>query len=212
MATIATGYTFADGQTATPVRLNELAGSATITFSTGADTDNSTLEVSGNAFRVKDGGITAAKAATGFVVDVQVGRNTTYSSVTATTPALDDTVPLVSEGTQINTATITPKATSNNVLVVASGALTASTATNAVVAVFRGSTCIAAAYVSQYTANASAQYHVEVLDSPAVSTATTYTVRAGVVSGGTLYVNGNTSGRRFGGVQGQTLTLMEIRA
>jgi hypothetical protein len=65
MATIATGYTFADGQTATPVRLNALAGSATITFSTGDDTDNSTLEVSGNKFQVKNLGITSAKLAAG---------------------------------------------------------------------------------------------------------------------------------------------------
>jgi hypothetical protein len=68
MATIAItkGYNdpsgFTSGETVTPAKLNSAQSpTAAITFATADDTDNSTLEVSGGKFRVKDGGITSAK-------------------------------------------------------------------------------------------------------------------------------------------------------
>jgi hypothetical protein len=61
MATVTKGKTFISGETVEPADMHQLVDSATVTFSTAADTDDSTLEVSGNKFRAKDGGITAAK-------------------------------------------------------------------------------------------------------------------------------------------------------
>jgi hypothetical protein len=68
MATIAItkGYNdpsgFTSGETVTPAKLNSAQSpTAAITFATADDTDDSTLEVSGGKFRVKDGGITSAK-------------------------------------------------------------------------------------------------------------------------------------------------------
>lgn len=61
MATLTKGKTFTSGETVTPAKLNSLVDDGTVTFTTAADTDDSTLEVSGNKFRVKDGGITSAK-------------------------------------------------------------------------------------------------------------------------------------------------------
>jgi hypothetical protein len=68
MATIAItkGYNdpsgFTSGETVTPAKLNSAQSpTAAITFVTADDTDDSTLEVSGGKFRVKDGGITSAK-------------------------------------------------------------------------------------------------------------------------------------------------------
>lgn len=65
MATITKGYTFTSGETVEPADMHNLVDDATVTFSTADDTDNSTLEVSGNKFRVKDAGVTNAKLATG---------------------------------------------------------------------------------------------------------------------------------------------------
>jgi microcystin-dependent protein len=71
MATIAItkGYNdptgFTSGETITPAKLNSAQSpTAAITFSTAADTDDATLEVSGGKFRVKDGGVTLAKLVT----------------------------------------------------------------------------------------------------------------------------------------------------
>jgi hypothetical protein len=84
MATLATqlnsGSGFAAGETVTATKLNNLVNTATVTYTSAGDTDDSTLEVSGNKLRVKDGGITNAKLATGILsaqsalkTDTQVG-------------------------------------------------------------------------------------------------------------------------------------------
>jgi len=64
MATVTKGRTFTSGETVTPAKLNDVVDMATVTFSTASDTDDSTLEVSGNKFRVKDSGVTLAKLVT----------------------------------------------------------------------------------------------------------------------------------------------------
>ena len=61
MATVTKGRTFTSGETVTPAKLNDVVDLATVTFSAADDTDDSTLEVSGNKFQVKDAGITASK-------------------------------------------------------------------------------------------------------------------------------------------------------
>lgn len=61
MATITKGKTFISGETVEPNDMHQLVDNATIAFTTANDTDDSTLEVSGNKFRVKDDGITANK-------------------------------------------------------------------------------------------------------------------------------------------------------
>jgi hypothetical protein len=212
MATIATGYTFADGQTATPVRLNALSGSATITFSTAADTDDASLEVSGNKFRVKDGGITAAKVAAGYVVRVLQAKNGNYTSYIAEIP-VDGTVPLITEGADIVTQVIAPSSASNKVLVVADGWITTSAALNFTAAVFRGTTCIQAVLLSSYAANASVPFSIAALDEPATLAGTSYSVRIGVPtgSGAGLYINGTTTTFLYGGTAGVTLTLYEVK-
>jgi hypothetical protein len=65
MATVIKGYTFISGETVEPADMHQLVDAATVTFTTADDTDNSTLEVSGNKFRIKDAGVTNAKLATG---------------------------------------------------------------------------------------------------------------------------------------------------
>jgi microcystin-dependent protein len=61
MATITKGKTFTSGETVEPADMHQLVDSATVTYTTAGDTDDSTLEISGGKFRVKDGGITTAK-------------------------------------------------------------------------------------------------------------------------------------------------------
>jgi hypothetical protein len=62
MAILATGNTFATGDSVTATMLNNAVNNAT--FDTGS-VDSSTTQLSGGAIIVKDGGITAAKLSTG---------------------------------------------------------------------------------------------------------------------------------------------------
>jgi microcystin-dependent protein len=62
--TVTPSKTFTSGEVVTPAKLSDAADpTATIAFVTADDTDDSTLEVSGGKFRVKDGGVTDAKLA-----------------------------------------------------------------------------------------------------------------------------------------------------
>jgi len=66
--TVTKGYNdptgFTSGETITPAKLNSAQSpTAAITFVTADDTDDSTLEVSGNKFRVKNDGVVTAKIA-----------------------------------------------------------------------------------------------------------------------------------------------------
>jgi hypothetical protein len=85
MATITKGYTFTSGETVEPADMHQLVDLATVAFTSGDDTDNASLEVSGNKFRVKDGGVTAAKLAT--TLDLS-GKTLTLPNDSATTAVL----------------------------------------------------------------------------------------------------------------------------
>jgi hypothetical protein len=61
MATVTKGKTFVSGETVTPTKLNDLVDNATVTYTSSGDTDNASLEVSGNKFQVKDAGVTPTK-------------------------------------------------------------------------------------------------------------------------------------------------------
>lgn len=213
MATLTKGETFASGEVVTPTRANRLVDNATVTFQSG-DADGVTLEVSGGAFRVKDSGVSAAKVATGFPVQVvEATPITSVQTITATIP-LDNTKPQSSEGTQLWSQAITLASASNKVLVearvqVANGA----TGTTPVVALFRdsGADALATGFLSLPASSGGATV-LRYLDTPGATSAT-YKVRIGIVSGGgTVYVSGSGAGANlFNGTLVSTLTLTEIK-
>jgi hypothetical protein len=198
MGDLTTGYTLVSGETVTPTKLNGAVNDAVINA-------NAVTTAKINA-----GAVTASKVAAGMVVQVVQGTNSAYTSTAATIPA-DDTVPLVSEGTQILTAAITPNDAANKVLVRVAVPLISASATNTpIAAVFRGSTCIGVLSQSM-SATWVTSVSMEILDSPATTSATTYTVRVGLFNAsGTLQINGISS-RLFGGAAAATITLIEVK-
>lgn len=156
-------------------------------------------------------------AAPGTIVDRAYNEYTTYATITASIP-LDDTIPQNTEGTQILSASITPKAVTNRVRarVVVRGLIQDSANRQGAVCLFRGAgaDAIAATSANLYAAGAQiAQTMVlEYEDSPASTSTQTYNVRVGPSGGGTLYVNGNSSSRIYGGAMRATLVLEEITA
>jgi hypothetical protein len=100
MATITKGKTFISGETVEPADMHQLVDSATVTYTSAGDTDDSTLEVSGNKLRVKDGGITTAKLASNILsaqsalkTDTQVGGTLAGTETDITGLSLSVVVP-----------------------------------------------------------------------------------------------------------------------
>ena len=161
---------------------------------------------------VADAAITAPKLASKIPVQTVVATSSSFGQTAALIPA-DDTVPLSTEGTEFMTGSITPTSSSNSVVVDFSAQVTA-TGAAVVVAIFRSTTCIAAQIVTPASASYASAVSMRVSDSPATTSAVTYSVRFGNSQGTTYtsYINGAGSGRVLGGAQKATLTMAEINA
>lgn len=137
---------------------------------------------------------------------------TTWSGLTATIP-LDDTLPQITEGTEILSVNVTPTSATSNLVVSWSGQHTPSTAaaTANIVAVFRdaGTNAVYATYTTQSTLDSSLSAGSFSLPSSA-TTATTISLRVGPAGAYTSYVNGNSVSRQLGGAMAWTLTVQEV--
>lgn len=130
------------------------------------------------------------------------------SDVTTSIPQ-DDTIPQNTEGTEILTATLTPKSSTNRLNVTFSIWGGASTALTLIAALFQDSTAGAIAANAVTIQGSAIGLQTITWDFVAGTAAsTTLKVRIGH-GGGTFTVNGFASGRYFGGVAATTLTVYE---
>lgn len=163
-------------------------------------------------YQRKDGHalVETAPPPTPAVLQVLQTTNTANTDLTTAIP-FDDTVPTNTEGTSVLSQAITPASSSNKVLCEVDVWGSSTLAGNQIcVALFRGTTCIAAVAHSENAAVQARPVTLTFLDSPATTSATTYEVRVGPPSG-TVRLNGIETARRFGGVGVSTLTLSEIK-
>lgn len=234
MAVITSGKTFANGEQLSASKLNQVITAAT--FNASDAVDGSTMTLIGGAMAVADNGITFSKLAD--VIDddtmatasstklatsesikefVGVKQRTRVSSTTQLTitnviPA-DDTTPLVGEGTEILTTSFTPTSTSNKIEVQFNGLLAnASAGGETVIALFEGSTCVGARWISQSssgTAISSLQFQF----TPSSTDAATYSLRVGPGASGTSFVNkDNASAFTLGGLMEYSMTVLEVKS
>lgn len=131
-----------------------------------------------------------------------------YENLTATIP-YDDTVPLVTEGTEILSVTVVPSSPDTHLDVRFSGFIVGGTS-NAVstVAIFRDGVCIAAAGSDQPYGELNNTTSIDVRVPSTSATSTTFTVRVGANTGN-CKLNGEFTNRRYGGAQKATLTVRE---
>jgi hypothetical protein len=149
----------------------------------------------------------------GALIDSVLAIYATNADLTAAIPA-DDTIPQVTEGTQVLSASLTPKATTNKIRATVMLAGSGGTVPAAlIVALFQnGATnAVAASYVSLETVGYSRPVSFVFEWSGGSVSAQTFTVRVGG-STGTVRLNGPTTARLLGGVMGATLLLQEIKA
>lgn len=150
----------------------------------------------------------------GYTIDRAYDEYTTNADLTTVIPA-DDTIPQSTEGTQILSASITPKATTSRLRcrfqgwgAVASGSQLFSAA------MFTGgASAVAASFTFPNAAEYSYPIALEYEFVPGVTSSVTVTIRVGPNNAGALRMNGNPSvGRYFGGASRCTLVLEELAA
>mgnify|MGYP003668668316 FL=1 len=165
-----------------------------------------------------DGEITAAKFATGIggkVVQVVRTQSGAVATGTTTSPG-DDTIPQNNEGiafAALDTA-ITPTNTNNTLLITvdAQFAHTTGVTDRLMMALFQDSTANALAnqHYTQKGANLQEVHRLSFSMTAGTTSATTFKMRCGMSTAGTLTMNGAGGSRVGGGVNYSSMTIMEI--
>lgn len=156
------------------------------------------------------GAIIADDLPTGTVLNAKFYDSSTEYAITSIIP-LDNTIPQITEGTQIISGTITPTKTTSRIIGILSlnGDATDSTITS-VFAAFRNTTASSISSTWVQTISSSSLVSFQFIDSPSSTSSVTYTVRCGPGAAGTVYINRNNVGSLLGGSNKITLTLLEI--
>jgi len=160
------------------------------------------------------GGLIKAAGGGGKILQVVHTTFGDFASGTTTTP-LDDTIPQITEGDEYMTRAITPTASDStlHVIVVADVGSTV----NEVVAVHLHRDTTANAVVVQVAdlrtaTSGKSTCTIHWQESAASTSSTTFKVRAGRQSSGTVHFNAGGTGSDFGGNCGSSMTILEISA
>lgn len=150
----------------------------------------------------------AAFQPAGTVLQTKYVENAAHTALTGFIP-IDDTVPLISEGNEVLSETITPQSSANSILVTFNGFASCGT-DRVTVVIFRGTTALQTTVTPLIGSNATSPIPATVLDSPATTSALTYSVRIGATAS-SAYLNGVPGGRNYGGSSRAIMTLQEIK-
>lgn len=142
---------------------------------------------------------------------------TTYSAVATgtTTMPFDDTIPQNTEGVEFITRTITPKSTTNILVIEAVLFLSHTSASgNLQAALFQDSTANALAAAASYQTTATGPLMVPISHAMVSGTtsSTTFKIRAGSGVAGTTTFNGQSSARFFGAITKSFIKITEYKA
>ena len=146
---------------------------------------------------------------------VQTVNTETGAVATGTTlMPIDDTIPQNTEGNEVMTQAITPTHADNKLLIeVVVIMANATSGRNLEVALFQDSTANALASTFSYMATGGG-CHVNTLNhymAAGITSSTTFKVRIGSASSGTITFNGYSGARKHGGVASSSITISEIR-
>jgi hypothetical protein len=153
----------------------------------------------------------AASYASGTIVKASRVTDTGAYSTTTATPALDNTIPQIGEGTQFFSTSYTPKLSTSTLFLRISGWCTGSTAQNIQFAVFAdgGADAAGASYVTVPSANYGMSFTIACQYSNTTSAAKTISARFGTNTG-TAYINTQGGTALFGTSDAITLEVLEV--
>lgn len=165
------------------------------------------------ARHLSDGIVGSAEVATGVCVQ-QV--SSLYSAVATGTTIipLDDTLPQNTEGTEFMTATITPKSATNILEIDVTTFASNSAASNVIEALFQDSNANALAVNQGFQATATAPVVLRTLHTMVAGTtsATTFKIRLGGSSAGTITFNGQSGARQYSTATKSSIVIREYKA
>lgn len=183
------------------------ANTAQVTADQANLTANSALTIVNN--------LTTQVNATGSLVQTVKATDNTFQAILAANAIpVDDTIPVITEGTAIMTATITPKSATNKLTIRAIVNIGGTAAAGSgVIAIFlQGSTnAIATAAIPATLAYVSVCV-VEATITAGMTGAMTFQANAGPSPGNDIYINGTLGARLFGGVMLSSLSVTEVVA
>lgn len=194
---------------------NKLPGGANITTAAG----DSALYVSDGTtvycahYSRASGAVIVAEKMVGDVVQVVNTQTGAVATGTTTIPR-DDTIPQNTEGDQYMTLAITPTNASNILVIEVVAMFANSAAISVIAALFQDTTANALAATVSQGAGTDAEVNIKITHRMVAGTtsATTFKLRAGGNSAGTLTFNGRSGARLFGGVMASSITITEIKA
>jgi|ERR1044071_4626391 hypothetical protein len=159
-----------------------------------------------------DGGLSNLSAGSGYVVQTV---STNYSAVATgtTTIPFDDTIPQITEGTEFMTRSITPTSATNRLSITATFYGSYSVTAEMVVALFQDATAngLAGNSVTIPTGGYLGQVKLTHDMVAGTTSSTTFRVRAGGSTAGTVTFNGTAGTRKLGGITLSNITITEYR-
>ena len=143
----------------------------------------------------------------------QVNTQTGAVATGTTVIPFDDTIPQSGEGTQFMTLAITPTSATNNLFIQVDAICSYSIANSMTAALFQDSTASALAAASEYQTTGTGITTISFNHTMTAGTtsATTFKIRIGGETAGTLTFNGIAGGRIMGGVYASSITITEIK-
>lgn len=151
----------------------------------------------------------------GSVVKSAITRYVTFTTGTTTMAGGLDTIPQITDGTEITTLAFTPTSATNILRITVTGPYSAGSAVNQWVGLFRDATAAAKAAQGLGTpvADNLSTFAFQFEEVAGSTSSTTYRVRIGNLNGSsaTWAVNGTSAARRLGGSSGLVLKIEEIQ-
>lgn len=151
---------------------------------------------------------------TGDTVQVVNTQTSAVATGTAIIP-VDDTIPQITEGTEVMTATITPTNASNRLRIDVTASFSHSITNQWLVAALfqdAGVNAIGSAIQFQSAGLAMMTVNFTYFMTAGTTSATTFRVRCGGQSAGTMTFNGASGARLYGGALSSSITVSEIKA
>lgn len=152
-----------------------------------------------------------APPAPGSVVQVVTTLASAVATGTTVIP-LDDTIPQITEGNEYMTLAITPKATTNTLIIESVSCMSHSAGNHLIGALFQDSTANALAASVVFQPTATGEINVVVPHSMAAGTtsSTTFRTRLGSPTAGTTSFNGAGGTRVFGAITKSYMKITEV--
>ena len=167
-----------------------------------------------DGLNIKDGVITTANSTpAGSIVQVVSDTFSAVATGTTTVPN-DDTIPQNTEGTEFMTLAITPKSTSNILIIEAKLYISVSVTAELIAALFQDSTANAIAATAAYVDTGTGRVNLVLTHKMTAGTtsSTTFKVRAGGDVASTTTFNGFSGARKFGAISKSTIFIYEVKA